>query len=74
MQKMSKMTIFIHCFAIFKVLELDYGNYRKIVKFSPDAHFLFHWDSPHVRLNSHCEPWSYEKKRHEEVKAYRKSV
>ena len=32
------------------------------------------WDLLHVRLNSHHEAWSYRKKRHKKIKAYRKSV
>ena len=34
---MSKMTIFIHFFAIFRVLKLDFGKYLKIVKFPADS-------------------------------------
>ena len=26
--------------------------------------FFFNWDSPHVRLNSQYEAWSYKKKKH----------
>ena len=36
--------------------------------------FFINWDSLHVRLNSHYEAWSYKKKKHKKVKAYRKSV
>ena len=25
-------------------------------------YFIFNWDSPHARLNSHYEAWSYKKK------------
>ena len=25
--------------------------------------FFFNWDSPHARLNSHYEAWSYKKKK-----------
>ena len=35
--------------------------------------FFFNWYSLHARLNSHYEAWSYKKKKHEKVKAYRKS-
>ena len=34
---------------------------------------FFNWDSLHARLNSHYEAWSYKKKKHKKVKAYRKS-
>ena len=36
--------------------------------------FLFNWDSLHARLNSHYETWSYKKKKHKKITAYRKSV
>ena len=36
--------------------------------------FFFNCDSLHARLNSHYEAWSYKKKKHRKVKAYRKSV
>ena len=32
------------------------------------------WDSLHARLNSHCKAWSYKKKKHKKIKAYRKSL
>ena len=35
--------------------------------------FLFNWDSFHARQNSHYEAWSYKKKKHKKMKAYRKS-
>ena len=35
---------------------------------------FFRWDSLHARLNSHYKPWSYRKKKHEDIKAYRKSL
>ena len=35
---------------------------------------FFNWDSLHVRLNSHCKAWSYKKKKHKKIKAYRKSL
>ena len=31
-------------------------------------------DSLHARLNSYYEAWSYKKKKHKKIKAYRKSV
>ena len=36
--------------------------------------FFLNWDSLYARLNSHCEAWSYKKKKHKKIKAYRKSV
>ena len=30
--------------------------------------FFFNWDSLHAKLNSHCEAWSYKKKRHKKVR------
>ena len=36
--------------------------------------FFFNWDSLHARLNSHYKAWSYKKKKHKKIKAYRKSV
>ena len=35
---------------------------------------FFNWDSLHARLNSHYKAWSYKKKKHKKIKAYRKSV
>ena len=40
----------------------------------PILQCLFNWDSLHARLDSHYEAWSYKKKNHRRVKAYRKSV
>ena len=31
------------------------------------------WDSLHTRLNSHYEAWSYKKKKHKKIKAYKLS-
>ena len=42
--------------------------------FSELSFFLKNWHSLHVRLNTHYEAWSYKKKKHKKVKAYRKSV
>ena len=41
-----------------------------------DNFFLYkkNWDSLHPRLNTHCKAWSYKKKEHKEVKAYRKPL
>ena len=36
--------------------------------------FFFNWDSLHARLNSHYKAWSYKKKKHKKIKAYRKSL
>ena len=36
--------------------------------------FFLKWYSLHARLNSHYEAWSYKKKKHKKVKAYRKSI
>ena len=35
---------------------------------------FFNWYSLHARLNSHYEAWSYKKRKHKKVKAYRKSI
>ena len=35
---------------------------------------FFNWDSLHARLNSHYKAWSYKKKKHKKIKAYRMSV
>ena len=35
---------------------------------------FFYWDSLHARLNSHYKARSYKKKKHKNMKAYRKSV
>ena len=36
--------------------------------------FIFNWDSPHAKLNSHYEVWSYKKKSTKNITGYRKSV
>ena len=36
--------------------------------------FFFNWYSLHARLNSHYEAWSYKRRKHKKVKAYRKSI
>ena len=33
---------------------------------------FFNWDSLHARLNSHYKAWSYKKKKHKKIKAFRK--
>ena len=49
-----------------------------MIKKMEDIHklvpFLFLIDSLHARLNSHYEAWSYEKKKHNKITGYRKSV
>ena len=36
--------------------------------------FFKNWDSLHAGLNSDYKAWSYKKKKHKKIKAYRKSV
>ena len=36
--------------------------------------FFFNCDSLHATLNSHYEAWSYKKKKHKKITAYRKPV
>ena len=36
--------------------------------------FFLVWDSFNARLNNHYKVWSYKKKKHKKIKAYRKSV
>ena len=36
--------------------------------------FFFNWDSLHARMNSDYKGWSYKKKEHKKIKAYRKSL
>ena len=38
------------------------------------VYFNCNCDSLHARLNSHYEAWSYKKKKHKKITAYRKSV
>ena len=35
--------------------------------------YFFNWDSLHARLNSHYEAWSYIKKKHKKIEAYKGS-
>ena len=35
---------------------------------------FFNWDSLHASLSSHYKEWSYNKKKHKKIKAYRKSL
>ena len=46
---------------------------KKVKKLCHRLTFLFNWDSLHGRLNSHFGAWSYKKKMHKKIKAYRKS-
>ena len=39
-----------------------------------EASGFFKWDSFYPRLNIHCKVWSYNKKKHKKIKAYRKSL
>ena len=36
--------------------------------------FFFNWYSLHARLSSHYKAWSYKKRKHKKIKAYRKSI
>ena len=36
--------------------------------------FFFNWDSPHAKLSSHYEAWSYKKRSTKRITGYRKSV
>ena len=36
-------------------------------------YFFINWDSLHARLNSHYKAWSYKKKKHKKIKAYKKT-
>ena len=38
------------------------------------ANNFFNWDSLYAKLNSHFKAWSYTKKKHKKIKAYRKSI
>ena len=37
-------------------------------------YYFLNWDLIHARLSSHYEAWSYEKKKHKKLTAYRKYV
>ena len=45
---------------------------HNFVNFNVVNIFFFNWDSLHARLNSHYKAWSYKKKKHKKIKAYRK--
>ena len=38
-------------------------SYRHWLLISTEIFFFLNWDSPHARLNSHYEAWSYKKKK-----------
>ena len=44
------------------------------LKNAPMKHIFFNWGSLHIKLNSHCKAWSYNKKKHKNIRAYRKSL
>ena len=65
----------------FKVESLIQLGFLSLQKFwnnsktkTSDTFFFFNWDSPHARLNSHYEAWSYKKKKRKKIIGYRKSV
>ena len=37
-------------------------------------YYFFNWDSLHAKLNSHYVAWSYKKKKHKKITAYKKYV
>ena len=45
-----------------------------INSFKLALYLFFNWDSLHGRLNNHYKAWSYNKKKHKKIKAYRKSL
>ena len=50
-------------------------HWKQIGHIKNSIFFLFfNWDSLHARLNSHYKAWSYKKKGHKKIKAYRKSL
>ena len=53
-------------------IEVKIGNEK--IKLTSSVKLFFNWDSLHARLNSHYKAWSYKKKEHKKIKAYRKSV
>ena len=46
----------------------------KLMQLTHFFFFFFNWYSLHARLNSHYEAWSYKKRKHKKVKAYRKPI
>ena len=61
---------------MFKMLVGICEEFKQIDKEKTDNMFLFffNWDSPHARLLSHYETWSYKKKSTKMITGYRKSV
>ena len=51
-----------------------FSNARKVINLNDLLFFFYNWDSPHARLNSHYEAWSYKKKSTKKITGYRKSV
>ena len=45
-----------------------------VPKTNQEPSVFFNWDSIYARLNSHYKAWSYRKKKHKKIKAYRKSL
>ena len=74
-QNMTKYFKFILAYVFFSTCELTLMSFReKPYRSGQKKIFFLDWDSLHARLNSHYEVWSYKKKKHKKVKAYRKSV
>ena len=44
------------------------------LELQPIKEFSLNWDLLHARLSSHYKAWSYKKKKHKKIAAYRKSV
>ena len=55
-KKDSKFFILMGSFWVKHIL-FELKKYREV------TFFFFNWDSPHARLNSHYEAWSYKKRR-----------
>ena len=49
--------------------KINFSNYENFL-----VQIFFNWDSLHARLNSHYQAWSYKKKNHKKITAYKKSV
>ena len=52
--------------------DTNYINKNELDK--PSFFCFFNWYSLHASLNSHYDAWSYKKRKHKKVKAYRKSI
>ena len=48
----------------------------EVLSIDPSANIFsfFNWDSLHARINSYHKAWSYKKKKHKKIKAYRNSL